>query len=224
MRQLLKSLLRRTYNKFIQNDSEKKQDDKVFIDSSSIVVESSFSDWVKVQKQCFFYKSQVGSYSYFAGFNSVMNSSIGKFCSIGAFVSIGPGKHPIEYISTSPVFFSPHKQCGTTFAEKSYYREMGSVIIGNDVWIGANSIILDDVIIGDGAVIAANAVVTTNVEPYTIVGGTPAKVIRKRFSDEIIEKLLLFKWWDKNEEWLKENFRSFHDLNEFEKLLNTNKN
>lgn len=192
---------------------------KVFVSASSIIHECTFQDWVKIQQNCYFYNTSVGSYSYFAGFNSVMNSTIGKFCSIGSFVLIGPGKHPLEQVSTSPVFFSPHKQCGTTFADKSYYREMGSVKIGNDVWIGSGAIILDDITIGDGAVIAANSVVTTNVEPYNIVGGTPAKFIKKRFSDELIEKLLKFKWWEKDETWLKNNFQSFHTINDFEILI-----
>jgi acetyltransferase-like isoleucine patch superfamily enzyme len=148
-----------------------------------------------------------------------MNTDIGKFCSIGSFVSIGPGKHPIEFVSTSPVFFSDNKQCGTTFADMSYYREMGSVKIGNDVWIGANAVIFDDVTIGDGAVIAAGAIVTKDVEPYAVVGGVPAKMIKKRFSDEIIEKLMQFEWWNKDEVWLRKNYKLFHDIEEFMNLL-----
>jgi acetyltransferase-like isoleucine patch superfamily enzyme len=187
---------------------------------SSGIENSILDEWVKVQKECYIYNSRIGSYTYFAGFNSVMNANIGRFCSIGSFVSIGPGKHPIDFVSTSPVFFSIHRQCGTTFADQSYYREMGNVIIGNDVWIGSNAVILDDVVIGDGAVIAAGAIVTANVEPYTIVGGVPAKVIRKRFSEDTIVKLLQFKWWDKDELWLKANFKKFHDTNSFIKFLN----
>jgi len=206
-------------NKNQQKSVEKQFSDRVFIHHSSIVEQSDFGDWVNIQRDCYFYRSYVGSYTYFAGFDAVMNATIGKFCSVGASVSIGPGKHPVEYISTSPVFFSPQKQCGVTFADQSYYREMGNVKIGNDVWIGANAIILDDVTIGDGAVIAASAVVTSNVEPYAIVGGIPAKFIRKRFSDELIAKLLEFKWWDKDEEWLKKNFKSFHSIENFERLM-----
>ena len=191
----------------------------VYIHDTSLIGDSQIEPWVKIQKQCYFYNCKIGSYTYFAGFNSVMNTEIGKFCSIGSFVSIGPGKHPIEFVSTSPVFFSEHKQCGTTFADKSYYREMGNVKIGNDVWIGANAVIFDDIIIGDGAVIAAGAIVTKNVEPYSIVGGVPAKVIKKRFTDEVIDKLLNFKWWDKGEDWLKNNYKLFHNMDEFLKIL-----
>lgn len=187
----------------------------IFVHDSSEVVSCVLSEWVKVQKQSYLYNSKIESYTYLAGFNSVMNAEIGKFCSIGAFVSIGPGKHPIEFVSTSPVFYSIHKQCGTTFADASYYKEMGSVKIGNDVWIGSNAIILDNVIIGDGAVIAAGAVVTQNVEPYSIVGGIPAKLIKKRFSDDLINTLIKFEWWNKDQLWLKENYKLFHDINSF---------
>ena len=191
----------------------------VYIHETSLIGDSQIGPWVKIQKQCYFYNCSIGSYTYFAGFDSVMNTEIGKFCSIGSFVSIGPGKHPVEFVSTSPVFFSENKQCGMTFADKSYYREMGTVKIGNDVWIGANVVILDDVSIGNGAIIAAGAIVTKNVEPYCIVGGIPAKLIRKRFSDEIIEKLLQAKWWDKDEIWLKENYKLFHEIDKFLEVL-----
>jgi acetyltransferase-like isoleucine patch superfamily enzyme len=191
----------------------------VYIHETSLVGDSYIAPWVKIQKQCYFYRCQIGSYTYFAGFNSVMNAEIGKFCSIGSFVSIGPGKHPIEFVSTSPVFYSEHKQCGTSFTDKPYYRETGNVKIGNDVWIGANAVIFDDVTIGDGAVVAAGAIVTKDVEPYTIVGGIPAKIIRKRFADEIINKLLKIKWWDKDDEWLKENHKLFHNIDEFLEVL-----
>lgn len=74
----------------------------------------------------------------------------------------------------------------------------GDTVIGNDVWIGQNAVILPGVHIGDGAIIGANSVVGSNVEPYTIVVGNPAKVLRKRFDDELTELLLRFKWWDKS--------------------------
>lgn len=188
-----------------------------YVHETSLIGETHIADWVKIQRQCYFYNSSIGSYTYFAGFNSVMNAQIGKFCSIGANVCIGPGRHPLDFVSTSPVFYSIHKQCGITFADKSYYNEMGKVKVGNDVWIGTNAVILDDVTIGDGAVIAAGAVVTKDVEPYSIVGGIPAKFIKKRFSEDVIEKLLNFQWWNKDADWLKENYKLFHNPDE---LLN----
>jgi acetyltransferase-like isoleucine patch superfamily enzyme len=183
----------------------------IYVHETTLIGETYLADWVKIQRQGYFYNSYIDSYTYFAGFNSVMNTRVGKFCSIGANVCIGPGRHPLEFASTSPVFYSIHKQCGTTFADKSYYNEMGKVKIGNDVWIGTNAVILDDITIGDGAVIAAGAIVTKDVEPYAIVGGVPAKFIKKRFSEETIEKLLHFQWWNKDSDWLKENYKLFHN-------------
>ncbi len=86
------------------------------------------------------------------------------------------------------------------------------IIIENDVWIGSDVKFLQGIRIGDGAVIGAGALVTKDVAPYAIVGGVPAKLIRKRFSDEDIEFLLELKWWDKGEEWIKENAEYFEDI------------
>ena len=124
---------------------------------------------------------------------------IGKFCSIAPNVNIGPIEHPLKYSSTYPM---------STFGflpEQEYLP----VKIGNDVWIGINAVILKGVTIGDGAVIASGAVVTKDVLPYTIVGGVPAKIIRFRFSEEIISELLRIKWWNWNTEKIKRNKNFF---------------
>ena len=90
-----------------------------------------------------------------------------------------------------------------------------AVNIGNDVWIGDNVYILAGVKIGNGAIIAMGAVVTRDVEPYTIVGGVPAKVIRKRFNDEQIKKLEEIKWWNKSTDWILEHIEDFEDIEKF---------
>lgn len=97
-----------------------------------------------------------------------------------------------------------------------------NVVIGNDVWIGSNVKILQGIKICDGAVIAAGALITKDVEPYAIVGGVPAKLIRKRFSDEDIKFLLDLKWWDKGEEWVIENAEFFEDINLLKEKLKNN--
>ncbi|CAD6084847.1 CatB-related O-acetyltransferase [Escherichia coli] len=131
--------------------------------------------------------SIVGDYTYFAGTASVNNCEIGKFCSIAEGVKIGLGKHPVDFLSTHPVFYSentcfPYRLKNYRANEKviESITESERVIIGNDVWIGVNAIVMDGVTIGDGAVIGAGAVVTKDVQPYTIVGGVPARVIRTR--------------------------------------------
>jgi len=189
--------------------------------ASATIDDCKIDDFVKISQHSYFYKSTIKSYTYFAGFNSVMNTNVGKFCSIGDFSIIGAGNHPVDFISTSPIFYSPHAQCGVTISDDSYFEEMKQTIIGNDVWIGAYSIIMSGVTIGDGAIIAAGSFVNKDVEAYAIVGGTPAKVIRKRFSDEEINQLSMLKWWDRPEQWLRENFKSFHNKSEFaSKFLN----
>jgi virginiamycin A acetyltransferase len=123
---------------------------------------------------------------------------IGKFCSIacGTKFLFNCANHTLKSLSTYtfPLFYEEWK------LEKSNintaWDNKGDIVIGNDVWIGYEAVIMAGVHIGDGAIIAARAVVTKNVTPYTIVGGTPAKEIRKRFDAEVIEQLLILKWWD----------------------------
>lgn len=138
----------------------------------------------------------IGKYSYIGRNSSIDNTTIGNFCSIGPNFLCGIGIHPVQYLSTSPCFYSTRKQCGYTFSEHDKCIESLPVFIGNDVFIGANVTILSGVKIGDGAVIGAGAVVTKDIPPYAIVGGVPAKVIRFRFKQEMIDALLEIKWWE----------------------------
>lgn len=122
--------------------------------------------------------------------------TIGAFCSIGNGLTVHLGSgHRVDWITTFP-FGHAAKGTFTSFSGDGHPKVKGSVRIGNDVWTGLNATIMSGVIVGDGAVIAANAHVVKNVEPYSIVGGNPAKPIRKRFSDADIAKLLRLKWWD----------------------------
>lgn len=161
------------------------------------------------------FSGRLGRCSYL-GEDCRIHADIGRYCSIASEVCTIHGRHPTtHWVSTSPVFFSPDCQCGITYTSKRLYDEASpKTQIGNDVWIGARVTILSGVSIGDGAVIAAGAVVTKNVEPYTIVGGVPAKPIRKRFSDEQIEALLKLKWWDKDEAWIKDHAAKFSHVDE----------
>jgi acetyltransferase-like isoleucine patch superfamily enzyme len=146
--------------------------------------------------------SNLGLYTYASPYTMIQSADIGKFCSIGPATIIGYGEHPIDYISSSPMFYHMGNIFGKTFAEKESFERYKRVTIGNDVWIGANAYIKNGVIVGDGAVIAAGSVVVKDVPPYSIVGGVPAKVIRFRFDEEIIDALLRLKWWDWSDEKL----------------------
>ena len=168
--------------------------------------------------------SYIGFGSYIANNSIIRGAKIGRFCSIGDNVRTGLGLHPTSvFVSTHPAFFSLNKQAGFTFAkeqkfaehkyideERKYYVE-----IGNDVWIGNNVMIQDGNTIGDGAIIAAGAIVTKDVEPFSIVGGVPAKIIKKRFTEEQIKKLLAIKWWIWSFEKIKKNHSMFGHIDKF---------
>ena len=159
----------------------------------------------------------VDSYSYVCRESFMLVTTIGKFCAIGPRVECGSGSHPINWASISPVFYSDKKQCGTAFTKESHFDELEKVEIGSDVWIGANAVIRNGVKIGHGAVVAAAAVVTKDVPPYAIVGGVPARLIRMRFTENIIERLLRSAWWDLPPELLGENAHRFRteDIDSF---------
>lgn len=165
--------------------------------------------------------SIIDNYTYIGPNSKINNTSIGKFCSIGPDVKIGLGMHPTNLISTYPAFYSKQKQCQLTFTDKDYFDEAGCIHVGNDVWIGANVIVLDNVTIGSGAIIAAGAVVTKDVEPYSIVGGVPARLIKKRFSDSEIKKLIQIQWWNNDINWIRENHHYFNKPELFFKLFET---
>ena len=134
---------------------------------------------------------------------------IGKYCQLGMNVAIHGSNHPISYLST---YINTR-----LFDGLSELKSEKQITIGNDVWVGHAVIILGGVAIGNGAIIAAGSVVTKDVEPYSIVAGNPAKIIRKRFSLNIIKEIEQLKWWDKNDEELKKIkplfFKDFAKIN-----------
>ena len=123
---------------------------------------------------------------------------IGKYCSIacGAKFLLNSANHTLRSLSTYPVPIF-YEAGGTPVSEvSSAWDNRGDIVIGNDVWIGYEAVILSGVHIGDGAIIGARAVVTRDEEPYTIMGGVPARPIRKRYDEETIQRLLALRWWD----------------------------
>ena len=167
----------------------------------ALIRESRISKKSAILSGSRFYNSSIGDYSYLSRNCFVNNTAIGKFCSISENCNIGFNAHPLDWISTSPVF-----QVGVNTLKKNFsshpFKPNRHTIIQNDVWIGLNAIIADGVIVGNGAVIAAGSVVTKDVPPYAIVGGVPAKIIRYRFPEEMRNAILQSHWWDWDEEKL----------------------
>ena len=154
---------------------------------------------------------EVGEYTYYDDFETVKNFEknvkylfefigdkliIGKFCMIasGAQFIMNGGNHLIESISSYP--FAVFGNGWENAMEGKTYPSKGNTVIGNDVWIGHNAVIMPGVQVGDGAIIGSHSVVTKNVTPYSIIGGNPAREIRKRFDDSIIKRLLEIQWWN----------------------------
>lgn len=184
-------------------------ENQVTIGTNSYIHSSKLSENIVVYSNCQLSKTAMGGFSYVADNSRLNLVKLGKFCSIGPDVLCGRGEHPTNFLSTNPVFFSTLNQCGTSFSDKDYFEEVKEIIIGNDVWIGARSFIRDGVRIGDGAIIAAGAVVVKDVPAYAVVGGVPAKLIRWRFPESIINQLLQIKWWNWPEAKLREFQPSF---------------
>lgn len=201
---------------------------QVEIDDSAIVQYSELSGEVKIGARSVIHKT-ICSGKINVGTNTTINGpgsefysieypiKIGNFCSIARGTAIQEHNHNSECITT--YFIKYHifeDEYGVDVVSK------GAIVIENDVWIGAQTTILTGVTIGNGAIIAANSVVTKDVPPYAIVGGTPAKVLKYRFSKEIINRLLEIKWWDWEIEKIKKNKHLFYGNITLEKLMEIN--
>lgn len=157
--------------------------------------------------------SDIGSYTYIGKNCLIQNTKIGRFCSIANDVLIGLGKHPTHFFSTSPLFYRTKNPLNIKLIDENVdFTEYLPIEIGHDVWIGTRAIILDGVKIGTGAIVAANSAVTKDVPPYAIVGGVPAKIIKYRFPDETIQKLLKTCWWEEDIRQLKYSIDSLNKI------------
>lgn len=152
----------------------------------------------------------MGRHSYCCSRCFFAFATIGRFCSIGNDVIIGTWKHPTQLVSTYPGFYS-RNTFTINFRRDEKITEIQHVTIGNDVWIGHRAVLLGGIKVGDGAIIGAGAVVTKNVEPYSVVAGVPARIIRKRFQQSTIDHLLELRWWDFDDETLRKYSYLFGD-------------
>jgi chloramphenicol O-acetyltransferase type B len=177
---------------------------EVTVKHGARLTRATVGDYVVVGPDVELTDATVGSYSYLTGDSTVRSATFGRFCSIGRQLLAGLGEHPSDRMTTSPLFFSTSGQCNITFADEDEAIEHRPITVGNDVWIGARVFLRDGVTIGHGAIIAAGAVVVADVPDYAAVGGVPAKVIRYRFDETVIPRLLELAWWQWDEPRLRE--------------------
>lgn len=158
----------------------------------------------------------IGDHSYCSSGAVLFNgTSIGRFCSIGYNVQIGCPEHPLNFLSTSPAVY--RKSAASAYLDWPKDDILDPVVIENDVWIGSNAVILHGVRIGNGAVVAAGAVVTKDVPDFAVVGGVPAKILRKRFDAEAEAKIGESKWWEKEIPEIEAFAKNFYELETKEK-------
>ena len=194
------------------------------IEPNAVITRASLMGKNRIYKSANVCDSTVGIATYVGASSNLANCIIGNFCSISQKVNVIVGTHPTSsYLSTHPAFFSTRKQSGFTFASNNDFEEFKyadekqkkTVVIENDVWIGYGVNILQGITIGNGAIVASNALVTKDVPPYSIVGGVPAKIIKYRFQEDEITKLLKIQWWNKDWGWIKSNASKFANPSQF---------
>lgn len=207
-------MIRKVIAKMRDKDNKLYQNLNCSIAHEVELINCKLSEYCNLAHHASVNNSEIGKRTSVGRYSKIRDSKIGAYCSISWDVTIGAVSHPMERISMHA--FTYRKQFG--IVDKDIMLPQKTTIIGNDVWIGCGAIILSGVTVGDGAVIGAGAVVTKDVEPYTIVVGVPARSIRKRFQDEIIKELLELRWWEFEDEKIKENIDFFKEEVTIEKI------
>ena len=186
------------------------------IDPTSVIRDSRIGAWAQIGPHSSITESTFGDYSYAAGDVSIIYADVGKFCSIASHVRINPGNHPMWRVTQHHMTYR-RKQYGFGEDDEEFFqwRRDHHCSIGHDVWIGHGVTVMAGVNIGTGAVVGSGAVVTKDVAPYEIVVGVPARPIRKRFSDDVIQKLLKIEWWNWDRKTLEERFDDLLDMETF---------
>ncbi len=187
------------------------------IHPTAVIRDSWLGPWTEIGPRSIIEESSFGDYSYAFGDVSIIYSRIGKFCSLASHVRINPVNHPMWRASQHHFTYRRRQYGFHRVDDHDFFawRRQAQCNIGHDAWIGHAAIVMPGVQIGIGAVVGSGAVVTKNVSPYEIVVGIPARVIKKRFSDDIIRKLVSTAWWDWDRETMKQRFEDFVDINLF---------
>ncbi len=190
--------------------------ERLSIGGGCTISQTTFGRHVRIGDHTTLISSTILDYSYIGNNSVVCRTSIGKYCSIASDTLLGTGSHPArEFVSSHPIFYLFKPSIGWDFVRKDLMEEFSPTVIGNDVWIGARVTIRDGVRIGDGAIVGAGAVVVKDLEPYGVYVGVPATLLRYRFEADEIRFLREFRWWDKDELWIRKNVEKFHSVSRF---------
>jgi phosphonate metabolism protein (transferase hexapeptide repeat family) len=198
---------------------QKKLFSRPLIHESSTVINSRFGEYTEIAAGCFCNEITLGDYSYLSSCVRAIWCDIGKFSSIASHCVINPGNHPYQRVTQSHCTYRCRQYGFADQDDDAFFewRRQDVVTIGHDVWLGHGVYVMPGAKIATGAVVAAGSVVTRNrpVGPYEIAAGSPAKPVKKRFSDRIIDRLLEIRFWDWPREKLEQGFRDLYDVEAF---------
>ncbi|MBN9444580.1 chloramphenicol acetyltransferase [Bosea sp. (in: a-proteobacteria)] len=184
------------------------------IDPTAKVSKATLGRYTEIGARTAFVESTLGDYSYVVNDANVIYTTIGKFCSIAAMTRINPGNHPMQRASQSHFSYRSSAYFDDAEDDAAFFdwRRAHAVTIGHDVWIGHGAIVLAGRSIGTGAVVAGGAVVTKDIPAYTIVAGNPARPVRRRFPEDIADRLQKLAWWDWEHQRLRKALNDFRNL------------
>lgn len=187
-----------------------------YIFPKAVIENSYFGEYTEIKNFAHISDSSIDDYSYVSEFTQIANSQIGKFSNIASNVRINPGFHPYEMPCQHHLLYRK-EMYGFGQNDEAFfnYRKIQKVEIGHDTWIGHGAVVMPGIKVGNGAIIGSNAVVTKDVPPYAIVAGVSAKILKYRFSKEIINSLEKIAWWDWTHEVIFERIDDLKDIREF---------
>lgn len=188
--------------------------DQPFIHPDCEITESNFGACVEIGKGSRIAHSQFDDYSYCDRYADIANAQIGKFANIAAFSRIGATDHPLHTASCHHFLYRSDDYWSDADRDAEFFVQRQSRVahIGHDTWIGAGAMIKPEITLGHGAVVAAGAVVTKDVDPYTIVAGTPAKPLRLRQPRDIADRLIALAWWDWSHDAIRTALQDFRAM------------